>query len=99
MGGSASLGRAEVGENWPLIRYLLDDPIYYERYIGYIDGTIKGAFNPKKIEEKCNRMAELIEPYVAKESSEAAFESAVQELINRIYERVKAANTFLDARR
>lgn len=95
MGSSASLGREEVGQNWPLIRYLLDDPIYYDRYVSYIAETVNGAFDPDKMKEKCQELAELIAPYIARENGEAAFESAVQELINRIYERVQAASTFL----
>jgi spore coat protein H len=95
MGGSASLGREEIGQNWPLIRYLLDDPVYYDRYVDYIEEAINGAFNPDKIAEKCQELAELIAPYAAQESSTSDFNSAVQELINRVYERFEAATTFL----
>jgi spore coat protein H len=95
VGRDVSLGREEVGQNWPLIRYLLDDPVYHSRYIDYIEETISGAFNPETLEEKCQELAELIAPYAAKESGEAAFESTVQELINRIYERYQTASNFL----
>jgi len=94
---SISLGRDEVGQNWPLIRYLLDDPVYYDRYIGYIEETITGAFNPDEMKEKCQELADLIAPYAANESGEVAFKSAVQELINTIYERYQAAAAFLAA--
>jgi spore coat protein CotH len=97
MGDTLSLARDEVSEQWPLIRYLLDDPIYYERYTEYIEATINGAFDPDKMAEKCRELADLIAPYAVQESSNTAFESAVQELINRIYERYEAANTFLAA--
>jgi spore coat protein H len=95
MGRNVSMGRDETGQNWPLIRYLLDDPVYYDRYINYIEETINGPFNPKTLEKECQELAELIAPYAAKESGEAAFELAVQELINRIHERYQAATTFL----
>jgi spore coat protein H len=95
LGLNVSLGREEVGQNWPLIRYLLDDPVYHERYIDYLEKTINGAFNPDKLVEKCQKLAELIAPYAAKETGEAAFESAVQELIDRINERYQAATAFL----
>ena len=95
----ASLGRDEVGQNWPLIRYLLDDPVYHSRYIDYIEEIIKGVFRPNKLERKYRALADLIAPYVAKEFSEATFESAVQELIERIYERYQVAITFLVTRR
>jgi spore coat protein H len=96
-GRSLSLSRDEVTEQWPLIRYLLDDPVYRERYVGYIGETVNGAFNPDKIAEKCRELAEMIEPYVIKDSSKAGFESAVQELIDRVYQRYQAATTFLAA--
>ncbi len=92
---SVSLDRDEIGQNWPLIRFLLDDPIYYERYIDYIEETINGVFNPDAIAEKCRSMAELIAPYVDQGSGTVSFESAVQELINRVYERFEVVSTFL----
>jgi len=95
MGRNISLERNEVGQNWPLIRYLLDDPVYRDRYINYIEETINGPFNPETLEKECQKLTDLISPYVAKESSEVIFESAVQELIDRIYERYQAATTFL----
>jgi spore coat protein H len=95
MGGNTSLSRDEVGQNWPLIRYLLDDTVYYKRYVKYIEETINGPFSTETLEEKCMGLAELIAPYALKESGEAVFESAVQELINRIYERYEAATDFL----
>jgi hypothetical protein len=95
----ASLGRDEVGQNWPLIRYLLDDPVYHSRYIDYIEEIIKGVFRPNKLERKYRALADLIAPYAAKEFNEATFESAVQELIDSIYERYQVAITFLVTRR
>jgi spore coat protein H len=93
MGGNVSLDKKDVGQNWPLIRFLLDDPTYYNQYVNYIKETINGAFNPDKMKKKCQELAALIAPYNA--NNKNAFESAVQELINRINERFQAANTFL----
>jgi spore coat protein H len=95
VGRDVSLGREEVGQNWPLIRYLLDDPVYHSRYIDYIEETISGVFSSETLEKKCQELAKLIIPYATKESGEAAFESAFQELINRINERYQAAIAFL----
>ena len=99
MRGNASLGREETGQTWPLIRYLLDDPVYYDRYINYMAETVNGAFNPNKLEEKCLKLADLIDPYATKDTNETAFRSAVQALINRINERFEAATTFLATER
>jgi len=96
--GSTSLGKEDVGQNWPLIRYLLDDPVYNDRYVGFIEETINGVFNPETLEKKCQEVAELIAPYAAKESSQATFESAVEALVDRIYDRYEVATDFLAAR-
>jgi hypothetical protein len=34
--GADTLDKASAGETWPLIRYLLDAPTCYERYVGYV---------------------------------------------------------------
>jgi spore coat protein H len=96
---SVSLGREEIGQNWPLIRYLLDDPVYHEFYIDYLDKTINGVFNPDKLKAKCQELAKLIAPYVTRNSTEASFQFSVQELMNRIDERYQAAAAFLASER
>jgi spore coat protein CotH len=95
MGANLTLSRDEVAQNWPLIRYLLDDPVYHERYIDYIQETVDGVFNPEELKAKCQETAELIAPYV--DSSEAVFQNAVQQLMNRIDERYQVATDFLAA--
>ncbi|MCK9357485.1 MAG: CotH kinase family protein [Dehalococcoidia bacterium] len=96
-GRAVSLGREEVGANWPLIRYLLDDPVYHDRYVGFVGETVDGAFDPEALEEQCRDLAKLIAPYATEASGEVDFESAVQRLIDRIYERHQAAADFVAA--
>jgi spore coat protein H len=97
---SLSLGMEEVTQQWPLIRYLLDDPVYHDRYIKYIEETINGPLDPDKLAEKCRKTAEILAPYVATDDfSEIVFESTVDDLIYRIYERYKAAVDFLESER
>jgi len=38
---------SDVGEQWPLVRYLLDDHVYRETYRGYVAASVQGAFAPK----------------------------------------------------
>lgn len=92
---SVSLDKAEVGENWPLIRFLLDDPIYYELYINYLSETVAGPINPDQMAETYQSIANLIAPYAAAEVGEAAFNNAVQGLIDYTYQRVEEVETFL----
>lgn len=92
-----SLDKSDVGENWPLIRFLLDDPVYYELYLGYLAETIAGPFEPNQMAEKYQTLADLIAPYAAAEVGEAAFEAAVQQLIDHTYQRSEAVQEFLSS--
>ena len=92
---SISLEKAEVGENWPLIRFLLDDPVYNELYINYLSETVAGPFNPDRMAETYQSIADLIAPYAAADVGEAAFNNAVQGLIDYTYQRAEEVETFL----
>ena len=72
---TVSLGRDEVGEDWPLIRYLLDDSVYAERYLDLMSGVVDGAFDPEELEQRCREYAALIAPYAEVEAGSAAFET------------------------
>ena len=61
---STSIMMDEVSENWPLIRYVLDDPIYREQYKGHVRAFLEGAFRIETVHEKLARYHELIAPYV-----------------------------------
>jgi spore coat protein CotH len=92
---NVSLDKKDVGEKWPLIRFLLDDPVYYNRYINLIEQTVNEVFIPDKLKEKYLEIAELIAPYITKDGGEKAFDLAVQQLINNINLRFQAVNNFL----
>jgi len=98
MGGgnrTVSLDKSEVGDNWPLIRFLLDDPVYYELYVNDLAETVAGPFNPDQMAETYQSMADLIAPYAAADVGEEAFNSAVQQLIDHTYQRAEDVNEFL----
>lgn len=94
---SVSLDKDEINENWPLIRYLLDDPMYYELYLGYLAETVEGPFNPDHMAEIYQTLAELIIPYATSDVGEAAFEAAVQQLIEHAYQRADDVESFLSS--
>jgi spore coat protein CotH len=94
---SVSLDKAEVGEAWPLIRYLLDDPVYYERYLDYLAETVAGPFDPDEMAERYKGMADLIAPYASAEVGEGAFQAAVQELIDHAFQRSEDVESFLSS--
>jgi hypothetical protein len=94
-GRNVSLDKADVGDNWPLIRYLLDDPVYNELYVDYLAATVEGSFNPDRMAETYRTLAELVAPYAAADVGEAAFDAAVQQLIEHAYQRADAVEAFL----
>jgi spore coat protein CotH len=94
---STSFDKTEVGENWPLIRYLLDDPVYYERYIGYLN-EISTWYNPDAMAAQYQTWAALLEPFAAATGNPTAFPPAVQSLTITTYDRATALSDFLRTR-
>ena len=59
-----SLQLAEVGDDWPLIRYLADDPTYWADYVSYMGETVEGAFAVEATQQRYRAAHDLIAPYV-----------------------------------
>lgn len=55
-------------------------------------------FDPDKLAQKYQQLAQVIEPYAAKEKDKESFEAAVQELTKWTYERSQAVADFLAGR-
>jgi hypothetical protein len=96
-GRAVSLDKADVSDNWPLIRYLLDDPVYYETYVGHLAETVAGPFDPDHMAEQYCTLAELIAPYAIADVGEVAFDSAVEQLVEHAYQRADAVEAFLSS--
>jgi hypothetical protein len=94
---SVSLDKSEVSDDWPLIRYLLDDPIYYDLYLDFLTETVEVSFNPDRMSEIYQSLAALIAPYAIADVGEEAFDDAVQQLIDHAYQRADAVEQFLDS--
>ena len=100
------LGMAAVKEDWPLIRYLMDDPVYLQRYQTYIAEFVAGPFASQIVQARVTQAHELIAPYVVGEqgesepytvlTSESAFDTATQELHDHIDSRHEAVANYLD---
>lgn len=105
MGRTLSLGLDEVGENWPLIRYIADDPVYYAQYQDYLGIVVTTSFEPSKMEETYRYYHALIEPYVTGPYGEQAgythldnpqeFDDALEFLIEHVNSRYDAVMEFL----
>lgn len=89
--GPLSLSMAEVTDAWPLIRYLLDDPVYLDVYRGHVAQAAETEYEPAAAAARFTAAHDLIAPYVAGPegeiaghtflSSPADFESALDALI------------------
>jgi len=95
-----SLNMDEVNERWPLISYLMDDPVYYAQYVSYVEAAIEGPLNPGTLITRLEELHELVEPYALAEEggvSQQAFENALAELIQHVNDRYRAASAFLQS--
>jgi spore coat protein H len=107
MAEATDLDLESVGENWPLIRYLMDDPMYQEVYIAYVEDTINNVFIPTEMAERYTALHEMIAPYVAGVngeidnytflSSDEAFENALTDLIDHVQRRYEVAIEYLNS--
>lgn len=107
MGGALPLSLDEVGENWPLIRYLADDPDYWSVYVSYVRQTIETAFAVAPTQARYQAEHDLIAPYVVGDEGEQPgytflsdpqeFEDGLQYLLDHVQQRQDAAINFLNA--
>lgn len=88
---TVTFDKADVGENWPLIRYLLDDPVYSAQYRTSLEETAT-LFDADALAAKYQSLAALLAPYT---EDEAAFNTAVEQLTEQTYARAEALAEFL----
>lgn len=93
--GNYALDKSDVGRNWPLIRYLLDDPMYYERYVNAMQELSAKVLDADALAAKYQELGALVEPYIVKESSQEAFTTALEQLTTTTATRVQAVKDFL----
>ncbi|MCP4353578.1 MAG: hypothetical protein GY795_49645 [Desulfobacterales bacterium] len=94
---SLSLTTEEVGNDWPLITYLMDDPEYRALYISFTEETINGAFNVSDTHKRYQVARTMIEPYVVGDEGEIegythlsdsqAFSAEFEYLLNHVEQR------------
>jgi spore coat protein CotH len=70
MGGALSLSLSEVGVNWPIIRYIMNDKEWETEYKQNLSGFVNGFFNPERVNIKYENYRKLIREYVVGNSGE-----------------------------
>jgi spore coat protein H len=101
MRNALPLDLSGVSDEWPLISYLRDDPVYYQKYLEHLEAFLDEVFLPDSLAERFQTLHELISPYVIEEVQgstippEGAFTSSVAELFQHVKNRATAAQEFL----
>jgi spore coat protein H len=97
-----SLSLEEVGEEWPLIRFLMDDPVYQAQYDAYLGEVVETVFVPEEMSAVYQVYHDLIAESALKETpeatmlrSQAAFEASVDELTRHVQDRCQAVRAYL----
>jgi len=106
MSRALSFALDEVSDNWPLIRYLADDPSYWPVYVGYVRETVEGAYAVESTQARFQAAHDLIAPYVVGAEGEQTgygflsdpqqFYDALDELLAHVAQRQEAALEFLN---
>ena len=97
-----SLGLDEVNERWPLIRYVMDDEVYYQMYVRDVEYVATEVFNPETMIPIYEELHALVAEYVQKEQNSAVlltrtenFGSSLQALVQHVRTRYQAVMEFL----
>lgn len=100
-GVAPPLDLENISEEWPLIRFLMDDEVYHATYVDYVLETVNGPFAPERMTAVYETYHELITPSVMAEEegytmllSKEEFEDSLAELIEHVNGRYEAAQTF-----
>jgi len=105
MGSSISFGMENVTDRWPLIRFLMDDPVYHERYVHILLNLTSGVYTPDTLSEKIDWYHDLVEysvigPDGEREGytylmNESDFDEAFEEMKAHIRSQYETALEFL----
>ena len=92
-----TLDKANVTDAWPLIRYLLDDPVYWDRYVELMAENFATVLAPNAVIAQIRAHADVIKPVAARDMSPEEYDAAVQELVAFVEARAKDVEAFLAA--
>lgn len=104
MMGQLSLTFDEVGDEWPLIRRPIDDPVYAGAYREALAATLDGPLEIEPFAARAQALHDLIAPSVEAESAPytqlrdpAEFASSVDDLVAHVAARREAVEAVLAA--
>lgn len=94
MGGALSLGLSEVGNGWPLIRYIIDVEEYETKYKAYLKEFVEQVFEPTRMSILYSKYESLIGSFASQENG--SFSSAVSSLKAHAQNRKQVVDSFLE---
>lgn len=102
-GGALSLELTEVGNNWPLIRYIIDNEEYLAQYKDNISAFFNNAFTIEKMQALYDSYYLLLKDYAYAEQSgytfintDTDFDLAFQQLKTHVEERNSDVSNYLN---
>jgi len=95
-GGAVSFGMSEVGIDWPLMNFLIADPVYEAQYKNHIKSFIEGPFAVAEMSTYYENGRTLLETSAANERTgysfvNGTFQNAVTTLVTHNNTRVTLA--------
>ncbi len=91
---TSSLDHASITDDWPLIRFLLDNPYYFESYKAYVEEAISTACNPESLAQAYAVWSTMLRPYA---EDVVGFEAEVERLRGHGEARAEAVYDFLNS--
>jgi hypothetical protein len=89
------LDKANATANWPLIRYLLDDPVYWDRYVELLAENYAGPLAPDAVLARIRAHAAVIKPFATRDMTPEEYAAAVQVLVDYVDLRAGDVEEFL----
>jgi spore coat protein H len=90
-----TLDKADVTDAWPLIRYLLDDPIYWDRYVELMAENLATVLAPDAVIAKIRAHPAVIAPSATPGMSREEYDAAVQVMVDFVELRAAEVEDFL----
>ncbi|MBC8345167.1 MAG: CotH kinase family protein [Candidatus Marinimicrobia bacterium] len=102
-GGALSISLKEVREDWPLIRFLMDDEVYQKEYKTNLQIVLNGPFSIEKMVDTYRTFHGMIRPFVEgtndanidPEISPQQLDEGLNYLINHVQNRHNVVNEYL----
>jgi spore coat protein H len=104
-GNGLTMAMDEVDDRWPLLRYIMDDPVYAARYRALVASFVEDVFTASRVDALVDQYEAVIAPWVVGSEGEqegftqlsdaGAFQGGVAELRQHLLDRRALAQQFV----